>query len=43
MRTTIEKRKEEKTKARLGESLKKKWESRSTFGSNTIIIERNIL
>jgi hypothetical protein len=34
---TTEKKKAEKTEARLGESLKKKWESKSTLGSNIII------
>ena len=43
IRETTEKRKAEKTEVRLGESLEKKWESKSTLGSNIINIERKIL
>jgi len=43
MRETTEKKKAEKTEARLGESLKKKWESKLMLSSNIINIERKVI
>jgi hypothetical protein len=43
MRAMTEKRKAEKTEARLGESLKKKWERKLMLDSNIIHIERKVM
>ena len=43
MRATAQKRKAEKTEAKLGEYLKKKLKSKSMLGSNIINIQRKII